>query len=59
MQERRNLHIDEAGNQDLSEGLYLVAVVLHEHNVDIEESIRLYAILHEAACPKELFLIAR
>lgn len=42
MQERLNLHIDEAGCQDLSEGLCLVSVVLHEHNVDIEESIRLY-----------------
>lgn len=42
MRDRLNLHIDEAGSQDLSEGLYLVAVVLHEHDVDIEESIRLY-----------------
>lgn len=42
MQERLNLHIDEAGNQDLSEGLYLVAVVLHEHAADIEEPIRAY-----------------
>lgn len=36
LRERLNLHIDEAGNQDLSEGLYLAAVVLHEHAVDIE-----------------------
>lgn len=42
MQERLNLHIDEAGNQDLSEGLYLVAVVLHEHTVDVEEPVRAY-----------------
>lgn len=42
MQERLNLHIDEAGNQDLSEGLYLVAVVLHEHGVNIDEPIREY-----------------
>ncbi len=42
MQERLNLHIDEAGNQDLSEGLYLVAVVLHEHNVDIDAPILAY-----------------
>lgn len=42
MRERLNLHIDEAGNQDLSEGLYLVAVVLHEHAVDIERPIRAY-----------------
>lgn len=42
MQERLNLHVDEAGSQDLSEGLYLVAVVLHEHNADIEEPIRAY-----------------
>ena len=42
MQERLNLHIDEAGNQDLSEGLYLVAVVLHEHSVNIEEPILAY-----------------
>lgn len=42
MRERLNLHIDEAGNQDLSEGLYLVAVVLHEHDVDIEAPILAY-----------------
>lgn len=42
MQERLNLHIDEAGNQDLSEGLYLVAVVLHEHTNDIETPILAY-----------------
>ena len=42
MQERLNLHVDEAGNQDLSEGLYLVAVVLHEHAIDVEEPIRVY-----------------
>ena len=42
MQERLNLHIDEAGNQDLSEGLYLVAVVLHEHAVDVKTPIQAY-----------------
>lgn len=42
MHERLNLHIDEAGNQDLSEGIYLVAVVLHEHSADIENPIHAY-----------------
>ena len=32
---RLDLHIDESGDQDLSKGLYLVAVVLHEHSSDI------------------------
>ena len=42
MQERLNLHIDETGSQDLSEGLYLVAVVLHEHADDVEKAIGAY-----------------
>ena len=40
--ERLNLHIDEAGNQDLSEGLYLVAVVLHCHRDDVATPIMAY-----------------
>jgi hypothetical protein len=40
--ERLNLHIDEAGNQDLSEGLYLVAVVLHDHKDDGAAPIQAY-----------------
>lgn len=39
---RLNLHIDETGNQDLSEGLYMVAIVLHEHSADISGQIREY-----------------
>ena len=42
MPNRLNLHIDETGNQDLSEGLYLVAVVLHNHSVDITHAISAY-----------------
>ena len=42
MTNRLNLHIDETGNQDLSEGLYLVAVVLHDHSVDITTPIKDY-----------------
>jgi hypothetical protein len=39
---RLNLHVDEAGNQDLSEGLYLVSVVLHDHGFDVTTPIRAY-----------------
>ena len=39
---RLNLHIDETGSQDLSEGLYLIAVVLHDHGNDISTPIREY-----------------
>lgn len=42
MQARLNLHVDEAGNQDLPEGLYIVAVVLHEHGDDVETPISEY-----------------
>lgn len=42
MARRLNLHIDESGNQDLSEGLYLVAVVLHDHSADIAAPISAY-----------------
>ena len=39
---RLNLHIDESGNQDLSEGRYIVAVVLHDHSSDITTPINRY-----------------
>lgn len=39
---RLNLHVDETGSQDLSEGIYLVAVVLHEHSADIAKPIQEY-----------------
>lgn len=39
---RLNLHIDETGNQDFSEGFYLVAVVLHNHSVDVISPIKEY-----------------
>ena len=42
MGSRLNLHIDESGNQDLSEGLYLVTVVLHDHSADIAAPIEGY-----------------
>lgn len=42
--ERLNLHIDETGNQYLSECRYLVAVVLHEHGADIEGAIARYGV---------------
>lgn len=42
MRERLNLHVDETGSQDLSESVYLVAVVLHEHADDVEEPIGAY-----------------
>lgn len=42
MPARLNLHIDETGNQDLSEGMYLVSVVLHEHDADIATPIQAY-----------------
>lgn len=42
MVKRLNLHIDETGSQDLSEDLYLVAVVLHEHAADIVSPIAKY-----------------
>ena len=42
LQDRLNLHIDEAGDQDLSEGIYLVAVILHEHADDVDAPIRAY-----------------
>lgn len=52
MAERLNLHVDETGNQDLSEGRYLVAVVLHDHSADIEDAIARYkARLSEAGLP--------
>ena len=42
MTNRLNLHIDESGSQDLSEGRYIVAVVLHEHSDDIGAAIARY-----------------
>lgn len=42
MSKRLNLLIDETGNQDLSEGRYLVAVVLHEHDACISDVIAQY-----------------
>ena len=39
---RLNLHIDETGNQTLSEGLYIIAVVLHRHTDDIVAPIDAY-----------------
>lgn len=42
MTNRLNLHIDETGSQDLSEGLYLIAIVLHDHDNDISAPIREY-----------------
>ncbi len=35
MVNRLNLHIDESGSQDFSEGRYIVAVVLHDHSANI------------------------
>lgn len=46
------MHIDESGNQDLSEGRYCVAVVLHDHSEDVEGVIRGYEMrLTEAGLP--------
>lgn len=42
MANRLNLHIDESGNQDLSEGQYIVAVVLHDHSSNIATPIDRY-----------------
>ena len=42
MPKRLNLHIDESGSQDLSEGKYLVGVVLHDHADDILAPIEAY-----------------
>ncbi|MDO4289756.1 MAG: hypothetical protein Q4C41_00810 [Eggerthellaceae bacterium] len=39
---RLNLHIDETGSQGLSEGLCIVAVVLHEHSADIVAPVERY-----------------
>lgn len=42
MANRLNLHVDETGSQDLSENLYLVSVVLHEHSADVVTPIEEY-----------------
>lgn len=42
MTNRLNLHLDESGSQDLSEGRYIVAVVLHDHSEDIDQVIERY-----------------
>ena len=39
MVNRLNLHIDESGSQDFSEGRYIVAVVLHDHSANIADPI--------------------
>ena len=39
MEHRLNLHIDEAGQQELSEGLHLVAIVFHDRK-ELETRIR-------------------
>ena len=40
--DRLNLRIDETGNQDLSKDRYFVAVILYEHDADIEGAIARY-----------------
>ena len=42
MTNRLNLHIDESGNQNLSEGLYIVTVVLHNHAKNVSAPIHEY-----------------
>lgn len=42
MARRLSLYIDESGNQNLSEGRYLVGVVLHDHSDDVGEAIKRY-----------------
>ena len=42
MVNRLNLHIDESGSQDFSEGRYIVAVVLHDHSANIADPIDRY-----------------
>lgn len=42
MAKRLNLHIDKFGNQGLSEGRYLLTVVLHDHSEDVDEAIGRY-----------------
>lgn len=44
MVKRLNLHIDEPGNQDLSEGRRLLTVVLHDHSEDVDEAIGRYEV---------------
>ncbi len=39
MNARLNLHIDESGSQNLSEGRYLVAVVMHDHSENVDKAI--------------------
>lgn len=52
MANRLNLHVDESGNQTLSEGRYLIAVVLHDHSQSVEEAIEHYEVrLAEAGLP--------
>lgn len=52
MANRLNLHIDESGNQTLSEGRYLVVVVLHDHSQSIDAAIEHYETrLKEAGLP--------
>lgn len=50
--ERLNLHIDESGSQDLSEGRYYLAVVIHPHSADIKKPIARYeSRISEAGLP--------
>lgn len=42
MARRLNLHIDETGSQDLTEGYYAVSIIIHEHEHDVEGSIASY-----------------
>lgn len=52
MVKRLNLHIDESGNQDFSEGRYLVTVVLHDHSECVGEAINRYKMrLTDAGLP--------
>lgn len=40
---RLNLHIDETGNQDLTDGSYLVTIVMHDHSDDITDPVSAYS----------------
>ena len=39
---RVNLHIDESGTQDMSEGLYLVSLAVHEQDDSISDALESY-----------------
>lgn len=42
MASRLNMHIDESGNQDLLEGIYIVTVVLHDHSDNVAPVVSVY-----------------